>query len=101
MDFVRLKGEKPGGPLFPKELSERSLLFDGFFREYLLSADCGPSVPEGRHPPPPNTDVKETQCLLSQSEQVVMDGDGGDDGGGDVGDGVDDGDYILREPLAV
>lgn len=32
---------------------------------------------------------------------VVMDGDGGDDGGGDVGDGGDDGDYILREPLAV
>lgn len=39
--------------------------------------------------------------MLSQSEQVVMDGDGGDDGGGDVGDGGDDGDYILREPLAV
>lgn len=99
----------PGGPLFPKALSERSLLFDGSFREYLLSADYGPSVPEGRHPPPPNTDVKETQCLLSPSEQVVMDGDGGDDGGGDIGDGGggdigdggDDGDYILREPLAV
>lgn len=51
--------------------------------------------------PAPHTDVKETQCLLSPSEQVVMDGDGGDDGGGDVGDGGDDGDYILREPLAV